>query len=50
MEEVLHQTFKKYTTGFSGCVTNITLATDYHIDLMAEAAEGRNIVKCASEV
>jgi len=50
MEEVLHQTFKKYTTGFNGCVTNVTLATDYHIDLMAEAAEGRNIVKCASEV
>jgi hypothetical protein len=47
MEDVVHNTMLKYTKGFVGCISDVTLATDYHIDLMAEVSEGQNILECS---
>lgn len=48
MEDIVLSTKKRFKSGFVGCVSNITLATDYHIDLIGEAAEGQNIQQCSS--
>ena len=46
MDNVVHSTIRKYKSGFSGCISNVTFATDYHLDIMGHAAEGRNIHQC----
>ena len=47
MEDISVQTNRRYLSGFIGCVTNVTLATDYKIDLMADATYGQNINRCS---
>ena len=47
MEEIVHNTLKKYKSGFVGCISNVTLATDYTIDLIKQAASGQNIQQCS---
>ncbi|MPC48541.1 Pikachurin [Portunus trituberculatus] len=32
--------------GLRGCVADLTLATDYHVDLITQAAAGQNIDYC----
>ena len=46
MREIVHSTLKKYKTGFSGCIANVTIATDYTLDLLGEAVAGENIRQC----
>lgn len=46
MDDIVHGTLHKYSTGFVGCIANVTLATDFQVDLIAEADEGSNIAQC----
>ena len=46
MDDLVHKTLHKYSTGFSGCIEYVTIATDYHIDLIGEAEDGQNIAQC----
>ncbi|XP_063584947.1 pikachurin-like [Penaeus indicus] len=34
------------TPGLTGCIADLTLATDYHVDLITQAAAGQNIDYC----
>ncbi|CAL4097885.1 unnamed protein product, partial [Meganyctiphanes norvegica] len=34
------------TPGLSGCIADLTLATDYHVDLITQASAGQNIDYC----
>jgi len=46
MDDVVHGTLFKYTSGFVGCISNITLGEDYELNLMKEADDGSNISRC----
>ena len=39
-------TGQRYTTGYVGCVKGLRLATDYDVEMMSQAHQGRNIVQC----
>lgn len=49
IDEVAHATLHKYTQGFGGCLKDVVLATDYKIDLMAEATDGENMRQCTTD-
>ncbi|CAH1774566.1 unnamed protein product [Owenia fusiformis] len=45
--DMVHRTHRKYTKGFIGCIHQLTLATDYHVQLTGEASDGQNIQPCS---
>ena len=45
-DRIVQRTLGKYRNGLVGCIRNVTLATDYHIQLTEEAAMGQNIEEC----
>ena len=47
MDNIVLGTLRKYSTGFVGCLSNVTLAADYAIDLTGDADDGRNIRQCS---
>ena len=47
-DSLAHKTLKKFTSGFQGCIANVTLATDYKINLMHDVIDGENIKQCSS--
>ncbi|XP_077863901.1 pikachurin-like [Saccoglossus kowalevskii] len=46
MHDIVELSLHRYTTGFIGCLRSVTLATDYHFDIIADAVDGRNINLC----
>jgi len=49
MDNIVLRTLRKYSAGFVGCLSNVTLAADNSIDLIVNADEGRNIRQCRSD-
>ena len=46
MEDIVHNTLRKYTIGYQGCISSATLATDYRLQLIDDADDGSNISRC----
>ncbi|XP_013773558.1 pikachurin-like [Limulus polyphemus] len=46
MKDIVHNTLNKYQRGFVGCLSNVTLSTDFHIRLVTHAALGVNVQPC----
>ncbi|XP_060046950.1 pikachurin [Erinaceus europaeus] len=49
MKEVALRTDRRYTSGLVGCVSHFTLSADYHIDLVDDAGDGKNIKMCGAK-
>uniref|UniRef100_A0A3Q2YZM7 EGF like, fibronectin type III and laminin G domains n=1 Tax=Hippocampus comes TaxID=109280 RepID=A0A3Q2YZM7_HIPCM len=43
MKEIALHTNRQYVGGLLGCVSHFTLSTDYHVALVEDAADGKNI-------
>lgn len=49
MDNIVLGTLHKYSSGFVGCIANVTLATDYPVVLVEDADLGsRNVAQCIS--
>ncbi|XP_030647563.1 pikachurin [Chanos chanos] len=48
MKEIALYTNRQYVGGLVGCVSHFTLSTDYHISLVEDAADGKNINTCSN--
>ncbi|XP_063051758.1 pikachurin [Engraulis encrasicolus] len=48
MKEIALQTNRQYMHGLVGCVSHFTLSTDYHIAMVEDAADGKNINTCSN--
>ncbi|KAG7481508.1 hypothetical protein MATL_G00067440 [Megalops atlanticus] len=46
MKEIVLHTNRQYMRGLVGCISHFTLSTDYHIALVEDAADGKNINTC----
>jgi len=46
MDNIVLGTLHKYSSGFVGCLSNVTLASDYAVNLIRDAVDGRNIRQC----
>ncbi|XP_045704194.1 pikachurin isoform X3 [Phyllostomus hastatus] len=49
MREIALHTNRQYVRGLVGCVSHLTLSTDYHVSLVGDAADGKNINTCGAE-
>ncbi|KAM9253060.1 pikachurin isoform 4-T4 [Dugong dugon] len=49
MKEIALHTNRQYMRGLVGCVSHFTLSTDYHISLVEDAVDGKNINTCGSK-
>nr|XP_003408050.1 pikachurin isoform X2 [Loxodonta africana] len=49
MKEIALHTNRQYMRGLVGCVSHFTLSTDYHISLVEDAIDGKNINTCGSK-
>ncbi|XP_006889604.1 PREDICTED: pikachurin [Elephantulus edwardii] len=49
MKEIALHTNRQYMRGLVGCVSHFTLSTDYHISLVEDAMDGKNINTCGSK-
>ncbi|XP_041041451.1 pikachurin [Carcharodon carcharias] len=49
MKEIALHTNRQYMRGFVGCISHFTLSTDYHISLVEDAADGKNINTCGAK-
>nr|XP_057927410.1 pikachurin isoform X2 [Doryrhamphus excisus] len=47
MKEIALHTNRQYVGGLLGCVSHFTLSTDYHVALVEDAADGKNINTCS---
>uniref|UniRef100_A0A3Q3MYT4 EGF like, fibronectin type III and laminin G domains n=1 Tax=Labrus bergylta TaxID=56723 RepID=A0A3Q3MYT4_9LABR len=47
MKEIALHTNRQYVGGLVGCVSHLTLSTDYHLALVEDAADGKNINTCS---
>uniref|UniRef100_A0A8C7XSP4 EGF like, fibronectin type III and laminin G domains n=1 Tax=Oryzias sinensis TaxID=183150 RepID=A0A8C7XSP4_9TELE len=47
MKEIALHTNRQYFGGLVGCVSHFTLSTDYHLALVEDAADGKNINTCS---
>lgn len=47
MKEIALHTNRQYIGGLVGCVSHFTLSTDYHLALVEDAADGKNINTCS---
>ncbi|XP_061674359.1 pikachurin isoform X2 [Syngnathoides biaculeatus] len=48
MKEIALHTNRQYVGGLLGCVSHFTLSTDYHVALVEDAADGKNINTCSN--
>ena len=48
MKEIALHTNRQYVGGLVGCVSHFTLSTDYHLALVEDAADGKNINTCTN--
>ncbi|XP_031426399.1 pikachurin isoform X2 [Clupea harengus] len=48
MKEIALHTNRQYMRGLVGCVSHFTLSTDYHIALVEDATDGKNINTCTN--
>ncbi|KAL2091752.1 hypothetical protein ACEWY4_011550 [Coilia grayii] len=48
MKEIALQTNRQYMHGLVGCVSHFTLSTDYHLALVEDATDGKNINTCTN--
>uniref|UniRef100_A0A3Q3GWU5 EGF like, fibronectin type III and laminin G domains n=1 Tax=Kryptolebias marmoratus TaxID=37003 RepID=A0A3Q3GWU5_KRYMA len=48
MKEITLHTNRQYAGGLVGCVSHFTLSTDYHLALVEDAADGKNINTCSN--
>ncbi|XP_056274944.1 pikachurin isoform X2 [Pseudoliparis swirei] len=48
MKEIALHTNRQYRGGLVGCVSHFTLSTDYHLALVEDAADGKNINTCSN--
>uniref|UniRef100_A0A674N4X7 EGF like, fibronectin type III and laminin G domains n=1 Tax=Takifugu rubripes TaxID=31033 RepID=A0A674N4X7_TAKRU len=46
--EISLHTNRQYSGGLVGCVSHFTLSTDYHLALVEDAADGKNINTCSN--
>ncbi|KAJ8262647.1 hypothetical protein COCON_G00151040 [Conger conger] len=46
MKEISLHTNRQYMRGLVGCISHFTLSTDYHLSLVEDAADGKNINTC----
>ncbi|NWY02494.1 EGFLA protein, partial [Nothoprocta ornata] len=49
MKEIALHTNRQYLRGLVGCISHLTLSTDYHISLVEDAADGKNINMCGTK-
>ncbi|XP_065730429.1 pikachurin [Phocoena phocoena] len=49
MEETALHANRLYTRGLVGCISHFTLSTDYHISLVEDAVDGKNINTCGAQ-
>lgn len=49
MKEIALHTNRQYMRGLVGCISHFTLSTDYHIALVEDAADGKNINTCGAK-
>nr|XP_033788506.1 pikachurin isoform X1 [Geotrypetes seraphini] len=49
MKEIALYTSRQYLRGLVGCISHFTLSTDYHISLVEDATDGKNINTCGSK-
>lgn len=48
MKEISLHTNRQYVHGLVGCLSHFTLSTDYHLSLVEDAADGKNINTCSN--
>nr|XP_055054307.1 pikachurin isoform X1 [Misgurnus anguillicaudatus] len=48
MKEIALHTNRQYMRGLVGCISHVTLATDYHLSLVDDAVDGKNINTCTN--
>lgn len=48
MKEIALHTNRQYMRGLVGCISHFTLSTDYHLALVEDAADGKNINTCTN--
>ncbi|XP_077601111.1 pikachurin-like [Stigmatopora nigra] len=48
MKEIALHTNRQYVGGLLGCVSHFTLSTDFHVALVEDAADGKNINTCTN--
>nr|XP_020458181.1 pikachurin isoform X2 [Monopterus albus] len=48
MKEIALHTNRQYIGGLVGCVSHFTLSTDYHLALVEDATDGKNINTCSN--
>ncbi|TRY98295.1 hypothetical protein DNTS_032800 [Danionella cerebrum] len=48
MKEIALHTNRQYMRGLVGCISHFTLATDFHLSLVDDAADGKNINTCTN--
>ncbi|KAK6492955.1 pikachurin-like isoform X1 [Huso huso] len=49
MKEIALHTNRQYMRGLVGCISHFTLSTDYHISLVEDAVDGKNINTCGNK-
>ncbi|XP_072272714.1 pikachurin isoform X1 [Pyxicephalus adspersus] len=49
MKEIALHTNRQYVGGLIGCISHFTLSTDYHVSLVEDASDGKNINTCGTK-
>ncbi|KAJ1210310.1 hypothetical protein NDU88_005676 [Pleurodeles waltl] len=49
MKEIALHTNRQYMGGLVGCISHFTLSTDFHVSLVEDAADGKNINTCGAK-
>ncbi|XP_045857047.1 pikachurin isoform X1 [Meles meles] len=49
MKEIALHTNRQYMRGLVGCISHFTLSTDYHVSLVEDAVDGKNINTCGAK-
>ncbi|XP_029434340.1 pikachurin isoform X2 [Rhinatrema bivittatum] len=49
MKEIASYANRQYMRGLVGCISHFTLSTDYHISLVEDATDGKNINTCRAK-
>ncbi|XP_073537940.1 pikachurin isoform X1 [Phyllobates terribilis] len=49
MKEIALHTNRQYIGGLIGCISHFTLSTDYHVSLVEDASDGKNINTCGTK-
>lgn len=47
MPDVSQRTLKKFTSGYNGCLQDLTLAEDYRLQMVQSAQNGQNVLRCS---